>query len=282
MKDVRSWHFVPAHRSEYLERARHLPADLLVFDLEDGVPIAEKERARRNLRDRLPHWSAEDRRRCYVRVNSEEEEFRADLAVLRQIAPSGVVLPKVEDSRMLRSRCRVLSNLSPDMGLVVLIESFRAVSELAAILDAAAPLSAVGLGLEDLLADIDVPRSEAALLATHVRLNLVVEAKARNIPCIDSVSLEYRNQARFRRECVESRSLGFDGMFSIHPSQIETINAAFAPRRGEVRWAAKIRRISEMKDGTGYTRVGRRAQSAESSKGAAHPRAIASERGGRR
>jgi len=255
MKSVRSWHFVPSHRTGYLEKALSLAADALVFDLEDGVPAAEKEAGRRNLRRCLGRLKSKDRSRSYVRVNSDEREFRKDLRLLQDVDPAGVVLPKVEDALALGPRMRAINRGSPQRARVVLIESFRGLANLAAILDAW-PLSAVGLGLEDMFAEIDIRREEAVDLAKHVQLRFVVEAKARGLASIDTVSLEYENLAAFARECAETRSLGFDGKFSIHPSQIEAINAAFSLRRRDILWARRIARLTSMRNGSGYSKRG--------------------------
>ncbi len=256
MERCRSWHFVPSHRSAYLEKALSLPADALVFDLEDGVPVADKEKGRRNLRRFFEGLTSTERRRCYVRVNSEEPAFRRDLRLLRQVGFGGVVLPKVEDPRALKFRMRAIGRATHGGTRIVLIESFRALTSLASILDAW-PLSGVGLGLEDMFAEVDVPKDEAVDLATHVKLRLIVEAKARGLVSIDSVSLEYRDRARFARECAGSRALGFDGMFSIHPNQIEQINTAFSPRRRDILWARRIARLTSMTDCSGYSRQGK-------------------------
>jgi citrate lyase subunit beta/citryl-CoA lyase len=256
MQGYRSWHFVPCHRPAYLEKAFTLEADVLVFDLEDGVPLTDKEEARRNLQGCLEGLKSTDRQRCYLRVNSEEAAFRKDLRLFRQVDFGGVVLPKVEDPRTLKSRMRTIARETSDGGRVALIESFRALADLASILNAW-PLSGVGLGLEDMFAEVDVPQREAADLAKHAKLRLIVEAKARSLISIDSVSLEYRDRARFARECSESWSLGFHGMFSIHPNQIEPINVIFSPRRKDILWARRIARLASMSDGSGYSKRGK-------------------------
>jgi citrate lyase subunit beta / citryl-CoA lyase len=252
----RSWHFVPSHNLAYLKKAISLAADVLVFDLEDGVPVADKEKGRQNLRSRFRELNAIDRQRCYLRVNSEIEAFRRDLRLLRQVGFGGVVLPKVEDPRILKSRMAAIARVSPDGGRIVLIESFRALADLPSILDAS-PLSGVGLGLEDMFAEVDVPQREVVALVTHVKLRLIVEAKARGLVAIDSVSLEYRDRSKFVRECSQSRSLGFDGMFSIHPNQVGPINSAFSGRRRDIVWARRIARLSSMTSGSGYSKRGK-------------------------
>jgi citrate lyase beta subunit len=254
LESWRSWHFVPSHRRRHLEKARSLPADVLVFDLEDGVPLGLKEEARSNLRDYLRDPSSSDAPRRYVRVNSDEAEFRKDREVLQSVHVDGLVLPKVTDGSAVKSRMAGVPKSAAHGGLA-LIESFTALTRLGPVLDAW-PLAGVGLGLEDLFADVDVRREEARDLDRHVRLRVVVETKARGLLSIDSVSLEYCNRRRFRLVCSESRALGFDGMFSLHPDQLAAINSAFGPKPAEVRWATRIGRLTAMNDGGGYSKKG--------------------------
>lgn len=255
VKDHRSWHFVPAHRPDYLERAFEIAADALVFDLEDGVPDGEKDNARSHLAAFLKARRSIDHDRCYLRVNSDPTAFRQDLALLRRWSFGGVVVPKVNTPGVLKSRMRAIARGTSAGRRIALIESFRAVSCLNSILEAW-PLYGVGLGLEDMFSDIDLLPAEAAHLSRHVKLRLVVEAKARGLVAIDSVSLEYRNRASLARRCAESRSLGFDGMFSIHPNQIEAINTAFSPRPDDIVWARKIARLTSLRGGSGYSKRG--------------------------
>jgi len=251
----RSWHFVPAHRPEYLERALEIAADALVFDLEDGVPDGEKDNARTRLAAFLKARPSIDHGRCYLRVNSEPTAFQEDLGLLRRWSFGGVVVPKVENPSVLRSRMKAIARGTLAGRRIALIESFGAVSRLSAIMEAW-PLYGVGLGLEDMFSDIDLLPAQAHDLSRHVKLRLVVEAKARGVVAIDTVSLEYRNRASLARRCAESRCLGLDGMFSIHPNQIEVINAAFSPRPDSLVWARKIARLTSLKGGSGYSNEG--------------------------
>jgi len=246
---------VPSHRMEYLEKAFSLAADVLVFDLEDGVPAAHKESGRENLRRRISQAAAADRRRSYVRVNAAESELRKDLRLLDRVDVAGVVVPKLDAPRAVRSRMKAVDRANPGGGRVALIESFRALAELPRILDSAR-WTAVGLGLEDMFAETDLRREESLELTRYAQLRLVIEARGRDLPAIDSVSLEYRSLSRFTGRCAESRSLGFTSMFSIHPRQIDAINAAFSPRRGDILWARRIARLTSMENGSGYSRRG--------------------------
>ena len=255
MKGHRSWHFVPAHRPEYLEKALEIAADALVFDLEDGVPDGEKDDARTRLAAFLKARRSIDHGRCYLRVNSEPTAFRQDLGLLQRWSFGGVVVPKVDTPGVLRSRMKAIERVTSAGRRIALIESFGAVSRLGAILEAW-PLYGVGLGLEDMFSDIDLLPAQAGDLSRHVKLRLVVEAKARGLVAIDTVSLEYRNRASLARRCAESRCLGFDGMFSIHPNQIEVINAAFSPRPDNLVWARKIARLTSLRGGSGYSNEG--------------------------
>ena len=256
MRSARSWHFVPAHRAEYFRKAFATAADVLVFDLEDAVPAGEKEAARSRLEDELARRSAADRARAWIRVNSGAAEFRRDLRLIRRIRPAGVVVPKVETARSLRSSMAAVDRAAGAAGKsIALVESFQAASRLQAILEGW-PVSGVGLGLEDMFSDTDLLPEEASELARHVRLTLVIEARARGILAVDSVSLEYRDRARLSRRCAASRRLGFDGMFTIHPRQIVAVNAAFSPRRRDIVWATKIARLTALEEGAGYANRG--------------------------
>src|SRR4029077_2773945 len=99
MPFARSWHFVPAHRPEFFEKAFATAADAPVFERKEGVPDAERDAARENLRRELPRRSAAERARCWIRVNAGAAEFRRDLLLLRRARCARGGLPAVEDGR---------------------------------------------------------------------------------------------------------------------------------------------------------------------------------------
>jgi citrate lyase subunit beta / citryl-CoA lyase len=214
-----------------LEKARSLPCDVVVLDLEDAVAPEAKEDARGMVCAALRNYGA---REVVVRINPlASAHGKADLEAVRAAAPDAVLLSKVESAADIAAA-------KGDIPLWAMIETPLGVLNAAAI--AASGAACLAMGSNDLLKamrgqDLADRRNLWAALS-HV----VIAARAYGLTAIDGTYNAIDDSAGFSESCAQGRAFGFDGKTLIHPGQIETCNRVFAPSAEEI---AQARRIIE-------------------------------------
>jgi (3S)-malyl-CoA thioesterase len=217
-----------------LEKARELPADAIIFDLEDAVAPEEKVRARGLLSDELSRAEFGARLRI-VRVNGLETPWGAAdlLAFAAHAGVDAVLVPKVNGPEDLDA---VAGRVAKP--LWAMLETARGCLNAAAI--AAHPrLEGMVMGTNDLAKELGV-RLRADRLPLMAALSLcVLAAKAEGKVIVDGVFNAFRDDEGLRAECEQGRDMGFDGKTLIHPAQLEIANGAFAPSEDEVALARR-------------------------------------------
>ena len=238
----RSVLYVPGSNTKALAKARTLPCDAVILDLEDSVAPEAKEPARRAVVEAVAAGGFAPRE-LLVRVNARGTPWhREDLAALARLPVDGIVLPKVETLEDVREAAGVLgaSGATAAPALWLTIETPRGV--LAADLLAGAHPSVAGLvaGTSDLTKELrarHVPGREPLL---HALSAIVLAARAHSLAALDGVHLALEDEEGFATACRQGRDLGFDGKTLIHPRTIEAANRAFAPDPSEVEAARRI------------------------------------------
>lgn len=241
----RSVLFMPGTNPRALEKARTLPADVLVIDLEDAVAPDAKEDARARVAATLAEGGFAPRE-VVVRTNATDTPwFDADMAMIaaasaRGEGPDAVLLPKVNDPETLHVVGRMLEALGarPALRLWAMIETpiavLRALDIALAAKSPVTRLAALVLGTNDLAKETGtriVPgRAPMMGWLTHCLL----AARAGGVTALDAVWNDFRDLDGFARECAEAAGMGFDGKTLIHPGQIAACNAAFTPPEAEV------------------------------------------------
>lgn len=214
--------YVPGHKARALEKARGLPADMLIIDLEDAVPVDAKEEARAAVVGALAEGFPG--KHVAIRINGPDSPHHAaDLALLEQVRPDMLVLPKVDSSEVLDALAT-----PGDIPLLAMIESPVAVFNARAI---AAHPRVAGLiaGLNDLAHDLKLPDyRDRAAMALSIQM-IVLAARAAGVLAYDGVYNAIDDAGGFAAEAAEGHRLGFDGKTLIHPGQVEACNLAFAP-----------------------------------------------------
>lgn len=249
----RSLHFVPGGNEKMMAKALTLPADGLILDLEDAVTPDRKAATRPIVRRWLETLDFGGRER-WVRMNPIfTEHAEADLAETIAGRPDGYVMPKprrAEDVRRVTDR---LDALEQKHGLpfgstrLVLIatetpEGLLNIKEIAA---ASPRVAAVSWGIEDLSAAMGLPRTRDERgryldIPRYARVMCAVAASAAGVDAIDTVYTDIPDLDGLRRECLEGVAMGFSGKISIHPGQIEVINAAFTPSKADAEDAVAL------------------------------------------
>ncbi|KIT17626.1 HpcH/HpaI aldolase/citrate lyase family protein [Jannaschia aquimarina] len=222
-RPFRSVLYIPGSKQRALDKAATLPVDAIIFDLEDAVAPDEKTAARDTLRAALQQDYGP--RYKLVRVNGLDTEWGADdVAAFADAACDALLLPKV--------------NGPDDIAAVKAAKPVWAMMETAeGILNAAAIARAAGglvLGTNDLAKELGCATSADRMPMMTALQTCLLAARAAGIPCIDGVFNAFKDEDGLAYECKQGRALGMDGKTLIHPAQVATTNAAFAPTDEEV------------------------------------------------
>jgi citrate lyase subunit beta / citryl-CoA lyase len=238
----RSVLFLPGSNPRALEKARSLPADSLIFDLEDAVAPEVKDTARSGVAAALAIGGYAPRE-LVLRVNPLDTPWgHADLATAATLPIDAVLLPKVENAERVRLTIALLDSLGapPELSLWCMIETPLGVLAAAEIAGASPRLGALVLGTSDLTKDLHARETRDRLpLMTALGLVLLA-ARAHGRAVLDGVHLDLADAEGFVAACRQGREFGFDGKTVIHPQQIGPANAAFTPTAEQV---ARARRI---------------------------------------
>lgn len=240
----RSCLYMPGANAKALEKAKALPADVLLLDLEDSVAPEAKAEARAQVGAAVKARSY-GRREVIVRVNALSTPWGADdIEAAGAAGPDGMLAPKVETADQVRTLNAAMSHggFAKDAALWVMIETPRAILNIAEIAATARDtrLTAFVLGLNDLAKETRA-RAGAARAPFFAALSLAVTAaRAHGLAAIDGVYNDIADTAGFEDECRQGLEFGFDGKTLIHPSQIDAANAVFAPNAEELTRARAI------------------------------------------
>jgi citrate lyase subunit beta/citryl-CoA lyase len=233
---------MPGSNPRALDKARGLPADVLILDLEDSVAPDAKDAARQQVVAAVAAGGYGGRE-LLVRVNGLNTPWgQADLAAVATSGADGVLLPKVESADGVRQAESVLAAAGAPDGLAVwcMMETPRAMLRAAEIADAGPRLGGLVMGTSDLAKDLHAAHTRDRLpMVTALGLCLLA-ARAANIAILDGVHLDLDDAAGFADSCRQGAEFGFDGKTVIHPEQIEAANRAFAPSPAEVERARRL------------------------------------------
>jgi citrate lyase subunit beta/citryl-CoA lyase len=250
---------MPGANARALEKARSLPADGLILDLEDSVAPEAKAAARDQVMDAV-RAGGYGRRELVVRVNGLDTPWgHADLTATAQSGADAVLIPKIDGAEGVRQADRVLRQAgAPDsLRLWVMMETPLSILNAAAIAGACPRLACLVMGTSDLAKDLDARPTPLRLpLLTALGLTLLA-GRAYGLSVLDGVHVDLEDEAGFAESCRQGRDLGFDGRTLIHPRQIDAANAAFAPDAAAVAQARDIiaAHAAAMAEGKGITVV---------------------------
>jgi citrate lyase subunit beta/citryl-CoA lyase len=235
---------MPGSNARALEKAKSLPADGLIFDLEDAVAPDAKASARDQVGAAV-RAGGYGPREIIVRVNALITPWgQADLAAVAAVGADAVLLPKVESADGVRQALAVLDAAGgpPDLPIWCMMETPRAMLRAEEIAAAHARLGCLVMGTSDLAKELHAAHTPERLpMITALGLCLLA-ARACGLAILDGVHLDLEDEVGFAASCRQGAELGFDGKTLIHPKQIGPANAAFAP---DAETLARARRIIE-------------------------------------
>lgn len=225
-RPYRSALYIPGSKDRALDKARGLPVDVILFDLEDAVAPDAKVAARDTLNAALAAGGYGSRLRI-VRINGLDTEWgKADAAAVAAMDCDAILLPKVNGP----ADVDALAALVPDLPIWAMMETPEGILQASEI--AKHPrIAGFVLGTNDLAKDLN-SRGRAALMMS-LQLCLLA-AKAAGIVALDGVYNAFKDEDGLRAECAEGRDMGFDGKTLIHPAQVAITNQAFGPTADEI------------------------------------------------
>jgi len=237
----RSVLFMPGSNARALERAKTLPADTLIFDLEDAVAPDAKEAARQMVCDTV-YAGGYGRRELIVRVNALETPWGdADLAAVATCGVDAVLLPKVESSDMVRQVLSLLTThgAPEQMAIWCMLETPRGILR-AEDIAASARVAAFVMGTSDLTKELHARHTRERLPMLPSLGWCVLISRAYGLTVLDGVHLDLSDDEGFEYACRQAADMGFDGKTLIHPKTIATANRIFAPSPNDITSARKI------------------------------------------
>jgi citrate lyase subunit beta / citryl-CoA lyase len=242
LRPRRSVLYMPGANERALEKARTLPADALILDLEDAVAPDAKVDARA----RVCAAASSDGyggREIAIRVNGLDTQwFADDLAAAAEAGPDAVLVPKVNSAADVHAiEAALETGDAPDTTAIwAMLETPQAVLSASEIVGASERLTVLVMGTNDLAKELNavqVPGRQPLLYGLSACL-LAVRHAGKVI--VDGVYNDITDEAGFEAECAQGRQLGFDGKTLIHPSQLEPCNRVFAPSDDEITQARRI------------------------------------------
>lgn len=238
----RSVLYMPGSNARALDKARSLPADALILDLEDAVSPDSKDVARAQIGDALKAGGY-GFRELIVRTNGLETPWGVDdLKALAPLCPDAILLPKVEDPATILKAEALLNEVGAPAKTTIwaMMETPLGILRAAEIAAASKRLTCFVMGTSDLTKDLHSRHTPMRLpMLTSLGITLLA-ARAYGLTILDGVYLDLKDEEGYRASCLQGVELGFDGKTLIHPNQVEGANEVFAPSEAEIAWSRKI------------------------------------------
>ena len=259
MKLLRTLLSVPGNREKMIHKARNLPADALVLDLEDSVLPSEKVETRSMVRDSISGMSQRGQK-VFVRINPINGEFgRSDLEAVITPGIDGINLPKPEYAEDIHNIDKIITTLEQKNGIpegyvkiIPWLETPKAIINAYEIASASPRIAGVMFGAEDFTLETGIVRSDDASELLTPRILVVIAAKAANVMAIDTPYMDFRDEQGLIRETEKIRDLGYEGKFLIHPNQIEPVNRILRPPPEDIEYAKRVVQAFEEAEAKGF------------------------------
>ncbi|BDG03143.1 HpcH/HpaI aldolase/citrate lyase family protein [Anaeromyxobacter oryzae] len=261
----RSLLYVPGNMPSMLQNIPVFAADTVIIDLEDAVPLGEKDAARRLVRRFLENYR-DRRQEVLVRINALDTEWGFDdLREVLPAMPDGIRLPKADTPEIVERLDTFLTEheeaLGVEIGRFRILPSIESALGVINCIDVAATSTRIlglAFGAEDYTASMEIERTKSGEELFNARSRVVWAAKAAGVQAIDTIFSDVKDMEGFRRETELVKTLGFTGKSLVNPRQIEVVHEVFAPKPEEIDYARQvieaIQRAREM--GTGVISLG--------------------------
>jgi citrate lyase subunit beta / citryl-CoA lyase len=239
--------FIPGNNKRFIEKAKLLNADIVCFDLEDSVPLDEKQTARDLVSEELDKKEDFGNRNVYVRINSYESGIAIqDLDAIVSDEIDGIVIPKVNNQSEINHLTLRLNELerkkamSKKIGIMASIESARGLVNSYSIATADSRLKTLVFGVFDFLSDMGLDYVQDGIEYSFARAKIPIDARAAGIGAIDAIWQKVDDVEGLVRDAATAKRLGYQGKCVIHPKQVEPVANVFIPSNNEIDWARKV------------------------------------------
>jgi citrate lyase subunit beta/citryl-CoA lyase len=246
LRPRRSALYMPGTNARAIEKARTLPVDTVILDLEDSIAPDAKAAAREQVRGAIKAGGFGSRELA-VRINGlDTEHWLADIDMVHDAKPDVILVPKVSQPVTLENLADRLMDLGTDHKIRVwaMVETPVAMlnlREIAAVAkDRETRLSCLVIGTNDLAKEMRGRIVPGRAPVLPLLVSAIIAARAYGLDILDGPFNDLANPQGFAQECEQARDLGFDGKTLIHPNQVEPCNAVFSPSEDEVAQARKI------------------------------------------
>ena len=229
-RPYRSVLYIPGSKDRARDKARSLPVDAIIFDLEDAVSVDAKIEARGTLAAALAAGGYGARAKI-IRINGLDTEWGADDArAMKDVDCDAILLPKVGSPADIDALAALIG---PDTPIWAMMETPEGIFNAKAI--AAHPrLQGMVAGTNDLAKELNCRTRPDRLPMQMALQTILMAARAHGVVAIDGVYNQFKDDAGLAAECEQGRDLGFDGKTLIHPAQVDITNTAFAPSEAEI------------------------------------------------
>lgn len=231
----RSVLFVPAHVDRFVTSAVSSDADAIQLDLEDSVPLPDKDTARAALSSAIQQLAAGGRD-VLVRINRELRAAVADLEAAVVVGVRAISLPKTACAEHLKLIDELVTELEIErglpvqgIGLIAMVETPEGLAQVEAMSRACSRVSALTLGTEDFSAACGMEPRPSNLFAPCQRLLFAARAAGISAYGFPGSIAEFTDLEGYRDQVLQGRAMGFEGAFCIHPAQVSVLNVAFEP-----------------------------------------------------
>jgi len=250
----RSLIFIPGNNPRFLEKSKTINSDILCFDLEDSVPIDEKESARNLVNKIIREINIMDQSSkktlVTVRINAPGTELAIyDLNKIITEGIDAIVIPKVENESQVINLSGIVKTLEKEnniqnnlIKLIPSIESSLGVVNAYSIAKSDQRISSLIFGIFDFLHNMKIDTNDQEILTSfmYARAKVPVDARAAGIDSIDSIWQDINDSKGLEKDLALGKKLGYTGKCVIHPSQLDLVHKILSPSLQDIQWAEKV------------------------------------------
>jgi len=249
---MRSLMFVPAHNQKLLDSSTRRDADVLLLDIEDSVPVCDKQTARENIKAFVKRDDLNGKL-IFPRVNDRESgELLKDLYQLTIEGVTGFMYPKATKGEDIYFVGKLLETIEYEKHIPVgtfkiipLIETAGAIVNIKDICTASPRVCAVTFGCEDYVTDLRGKHDPEGSSIFFARNMIVNAARSTGVIPIDTVHIKVHDLEDLEKNLKVAKNLGFEGMLILNPKELPLCHQYFSPSEEEVAWASEMVQLAE-------------------------------------
>lgn len=249
---MRSLMFVPAHNQKLLDSSVKRDADVLLLDIEDSVPVFDKQLARDNIKIFMQRDDLNGKL-IFPRVNDRESgELLKDITQLTIKGVTGFMYPKAVKGEDIYFLGKLLETIEYEkripigtFKIIPLIETAGAIVNIKDICSASHRVVAVAFGCEDYVTDIRGKHDLEGKSIFYARNAIVNAARATGVVPIDTVHIHVHDLVDLEKNLILSKNLGFEGMLVLNPKELPLVHQYYSPSEDEVLWASEMVELAE-------------------------------------